>query len=504
MARLHELERWLLVFDNAKEPGDLDGWLPGGTGHVLITSRISRWSDVAVPVEVGVLDRDESVAVLRSRLPTLADGDADRIADAVGDLALAVAQAAGYMADAGMPAREYIELLGVRTAEMMRAARPATYPRSLAAVTQLSLVRLRAEEPAAAEVVVLCAFLAPEPVQAGWFARAAAALPAPLARKAAEPVAWRQVLAVTGRSGLARIGNDEMQMHRLTQAIIRGQLSPRQAASARSRAGQMLVTSHPDIGERHVQVPGTWLEWAHLLPHLLALDPARSESSQLRELACDAAWYLAKRGDARASHELARHLHRHWRATSGPDDPVTLTAQYVLAYALYGLGRYQEAHDLDEDTLARSRRVLGDNHIRTLNRANALAMRLDDLGNSHAALELLEDTLRRARQVLGDDHPDTIGFVNNLANHISFYGDADAARQLHEDALVRSRRVLGDDHPETIMYASNLADDLRDLGEVDAARQLYEDALARSRRVLGDDHPATLRIARRLDEADHS
>jgi tetratricopeptide (TPR) repeat protein len=492
MARLHESERWLLVFDNAENPGDLAGWLPGGTGHVLITSRTFGWADVAVPVEVGVLDRVESVAILRNRLPAVADGGADRIAEAVGDLALAVVQAAGYMSEAGMPADEYIILLETRTAEMMRAGRPATYPRSLAAVTQLALERLRAENPAAAEVAVLCSFIAPEPVPAQWLARSAAVLPAPLARKAADPVKWHQVLAATRQSGLARIENNELQMHRLTQTIIRGQLSARQAASAWSRAGDLLVTSHSHIGGRDAQVPGTWPEWARLLPHLLAVDPARSESPQLRELACHAAWYMVKRGDARAGHDLAEHLYRHWRETLGPDDPLTLDAEYVLAHALSEMGRYQEAHDLDEDVLTRRRQVLGNNHLSTLNSANAVGTRLRELGDTRAARELLGDTISRARQALGVDHPDTLGFTMNLASYMLDLGEADAARELHEDALARYRRVLGDDHPETIGCAANLAIDMRKLGEVSAARQLHEDALTRYRRVLGDDHPDTL------------
>jgi hypothetical protein len=38
LAALREDGRWLLVFDNAEHPEDVLGWLPGGGGHVLITS----------------------------------------------------------------------------------------------------------------------------------------------------------------------------------------------------------------------------------------------------------------------------------------------------------------------------------------------------------------------------------------------------------------------------------------------------------------------------------
>ena len=53
---------------------------------------------------MDVLARSESVTILSSRVRALSAADADITADAAGDLALAVAQAAGYMAETRMPA----------------------------------------------------------------------------------------------------------------------------------------------------------------------------------------------------------------------------------------------------------------------------------------------------------------------------------------------------------------------------------------------------------------
>ena len=50
-----------------------------------------------------------------------------------------------------------------------------------------------------------------------------------------------------------------------------------------------------------------------------------------------------------------------------------------LAWALRDMGRYAEARELDEDTLARRRRVLGEDHPDTLISANNLA---NDLATS--------------------------------------------------------------------------------------------------------------------------
>jgi hypothetical protein len=43
LSDLRERGRWLLVFDNANRPEGVAQWLPGGDGHVLITSRFDGW-----------------------------------------------------------------------------------------------------------------------------------------------------------------------------------------------------------------------------------------------------------------------------------------------------------------------------------------------------------------------------------------------------------------------------------------------------------------------------
>jgi NB-ARC domain len=140
---LHDRGRWLLVFDNAGQPGDVAGWLPGGTGHVLITSRTPAWQEVAVPVDVTVLSRPESVALLRGWVPALTTAEGGLIAAAVGDLPLALAQSAGFIAETGMPAAECLTLLNERTPEVLALGRPPSYPQSLAAVTEFAYDRPR-------------------------------------------------------------------------------------------------------------------------------------------------------------------------------------------------------------------------------------------------------------------------------------------------------------------------------------------------------------------------
>jgi Tetratricopeptide repeat len=491
LAELHRRDRWLLVFDNAEDPEDLTDWLPGGSGHVVITSRARRWEEIAVPIQVDVLARSESVAILRERVTAMSEADADRLAQALGDLPLAVAQAAGYMIDTSMPAREYISLLEARAAEILDHGRPSSYPNSLAAVTLLAVDQLCEADPAASDLARVCAFLAPEPIPVKWVTRAAAALPSSLAGKAADPVAWRQVLARVSRHALVRIDDHGLQMHRLTAAIIGHSLTPAERAATRAAAEQLLVTAAPAITDG----PVTWPAWSAILPHLIHLDPTTSGNGDLRKLACDATLVLYLRGDYNAGKDLARRLHQTWSGTLGDDHRDTLYAANNLARYLFGLADYESARQLDHDTFTRRRRVLGEDHANTLMSASNLARDLQTLGDYQRARTILEENLTRRRQIFGEDHPDTLHSASRLAVTLHDLGDYPGARALQEDTLTRSRRVLGEDDPDTLRSAGDLAVTLQSLGDHEDARALHEDTLTRRRRVLGEDHPYTLRSA---------
>jgi hypothetical protein len=104
--------RWLLVFDDVENPDELMASLPAtDTGHVIITARgdYDRAGD-----GVGAFSRAESVALLRQRSPSLAEEDADRIAEVLADMPLAVEQAAIYLVESGLSGEEYLTALTER------------------------------------------------------------------------------------------------------------------------------------------------------------------------------------------------------------------------------------------------------------------------------------------------------------------------------------------------------------------------------------------------------
>ena len=99
LGELRERGRWLLVVDNAENPADITGWLPGGGGHVLICATTANVPGPRSPRRSRWMcwQGTNRWRCCRTGLWGLGVADADRLAEQLGDLPLAVAQAAGFM-----------------------------------------------------------------------------------------------------------------------------------------------------------------------------------------------------------------------------------------------------------------------------------------------------------------------------------------------------------------------------------------------------------------------
>jgi TIR domain len=163
LAELRGRDRWLLVFDNAEGPQDVAGFRPDGPGHVLITSRSPGWGALGGRLEVDVLARAETIALLRARIPALDAELADKLAAELGDLPLAAAQAAGYLEQTALPPADYLRRFRTRRAGLLARGEVLGYSGRIDTTWALSLERLRDQDLAAVQLLELAAFLAPNP-----------------------------------------------------------------------------------------------------------------------------------------------------------------------------------------------------------------------------------------------------------------------------------------------------------------------------------------------------
>jgi hypothetical protein len=99
--------RWLLIFDGANDPEEVRKLIPPERQNVMITSRNYEWSATDKRIELDVFERNESIEFLLQRRRGLSDAEAHRLADALGDLPLALEHAM----ESSFPITEYLNRL---------------------------------------------------------------------------------------------------------------------------------------------------------------------------------------------------------------------------------------------------------------------------------------------------------------------------------------------------------------------------------------------------------
>jgi hypothetical protein len=489
--------RWLLVYDNAGDPDELAPLIaaPDLAGHVLITSRDARWDRHAATVEVDVLQRAESVALLRRRAPHISPSDAGRLAETLGDLPLAMEQAAAWQAETGTTVEEYLRLFDRARSRLAAEDLPDNYPLAHAVTWGLAFERLRAEAPAAGRLLELCAFFGAEPISLRLLATGRyAELPSPLDETLSDRDLLDRAVRDIDRYALAAFDgvHETIQVHRLVQAVLHARLSETEQAAIRRHVHLVLAAANPKT------TPGdetAFPQRAEIAPHVVPSGIIDGEGGSVRQVSLDQVRYLYVLGDYEGSRRLGEMVLQRWRAKHGPDNEQTLIVGNYLANALRGLGDIPGAARLNSDILERMRRALGDDHPQTLVTASSVGGDLRLHGEFTKARLLDEDTLRRMRRVLGNNEARTLRCANNLGVDRRLLGDFAGALALDREIHSRYRRLLGDGHRDTIKAITQIARDLHGLGEYRPAAELHEESLGPYRALLGHDHTFVLEAA---------
>ena len=535
----------LVVFDNVERVEDLLGVVPCGVGlRVVATTRSGRgWRAQGWErVDVGVFPRAESIAYLLDAVGSRDVEAADAVAGRLGDLPLAVAQAAATASDEGWTLRRYLERLEKYSSEQVIRPVPGdsytddvSWALLLAVDSALGRIEGGLRGVARCQVGAL-AVLAESGVPTRWIdpraednkaaegagadernedTGAGGAGEDADAREAAAEKAHLALTALLNASVVQQSADGGVTMlHRLQGQVLRENWNQGEWAGAFDAAADLLDRVNVDSLRR---------------------EDADGRRREARDL-IDQLWAVAAQGYSRPLFECERvvadlpHVLFHARDLGLPNEALalrgavgvveevlgddhsgTLASRHGLAGVYWAAGRLGEAIPLYEQVLADQVQVLGADHPDTLASRNNLAGAYYSAGRLGEAIPLFEEVLADRTRVLGADHPDTLTSQNNLAYAYQAVGRLGEAIPLFEEVLADRTRVLGADHPDTLASRNNLAGAYESAGRLGEAIPLYQEVLADSARVLGDDHPQTLasrnnlayayRAAGRLGEA---
>jgi len=484
---------WLLIFDNAQGLTDVLKFLPqASTGQVIVTSRNQNWQGMsALPVET--MERDESVNFLLTRTK-LADHQAARsLAEALGDLPLALEQAGAYIEVTTCSIAEYLTLFHKYAQELMKRGPGGDYQETVATTWIISFEQVKKTSPAAEDLLSLCAFLAPDeiPLQVLISSKGSQHLPGALAKAIENPIAFNDVVASLRRYSLVKVREDRLlSVHRLVQAVGRARLTEEDmkgwAQIAVLLLSEAFLFDSDDLR--------TWPACSTLLPHALAA----TEHARALQVAYEAAGRLltalgkysvgrAEFAEVKASFEHALEIDER---IHGSGDPTIAKDATNLGFLLKNQGDdLSGARAYFERALQINRKVYGANSPEAAMSLNNLGIILKDLGRLKQARKAFEQALGINEKKYGPEHPEVAVNLNNLGFLLKDQGDMSGAQIYFERALKINEAAAGADLRVVATNLNNLGIILKDQGDTEGAEAYFKRALAISEEYYGQNHP---------------
>ena len=469
----------LFVFDNMENLDDLRDLSPEGDGvrALITTTRHLDWDSLGwLPMTVGVFDREQSITLLCERTDDTHRDAANRIADALGDLPVAVAQAAATAKSGRYSLSNYLERLSNHPLESsISRLEGDDYPDAVGIALFMTyeqvLEEIRTTHPQQEKIAIslldTLSLLAASGVPTHWFLELND-----------DSDAARDTLSYLKKSSILQDSTDGSKtiIHRL-----QGQVYRETYLSTQEKFSEALTHTTTILNKVEVESLDNFEEQRQEVQDLV--EQIRSVTSQdysyplFSDLTFVSAIAMTLRhADGLGMSQLALTLAEPVTLTAdtlGPDHPHTLELHDNLAFAYHNAGRLDEAIPLFEQTLDARIRIRGPHHPDTLTTRDNLACAYWHTGRLDEAIPLFEQTLTDHSRTLGPNHPDTLTTQAKLAIAYRTVGRLDEAITLFEQTLKDFENLLGPDNPLTQALHNNLASAYRAAGRDEEAEALF-------------------------------
>ena len=506
----------MIVFDNVEDINHLAGLIPRGGGLRVIATTTNKvgWEDQGWnSIKVGVFDRNTSI----NYLLTVTNSDdreaADALAERLGDLPLAIAQAAATARNKDLSLARYLKRLeSHRKEHVIRPVPGGDYTDDVATALRMAVedtvnsMKNGTKEMARRQLGAL-ALLAESGVPTRWLdptKEQSGDQQNEGAEHSTDEEAHDALTELINRSIVQQTADDGTMtmLHRLQAQVLRESWTETESVQAAQAAAALLGRVNISAIPRN-DTKSRRRETLDLIEQLRAITTQDYSGSLFA--------FIQVRIRLNEAFRHAHDLGFPFEALTlnkavdiigellGPDHRDSFTSRNNLAGAYRAAGRLTEAITLYEQVLPDSIRVLGKDHPNTLNSRNNLAGAYRAAGRLTEAITLYEQVLPDIIRVLGEDHPNTLNSRNNLAYAYQGEGRLTEAITLYEQVLPDSIRVLGEDHPNTLNSRNNLACAYAAAGRITEAITQFEQVLTDCTRVLDEDYPLTKTVHKNLE-----
>lgn len=494
---------WLLILDNADDVTVVQNMeLPERAGHLLLTTRAQALGSLAQRLDIETMGMAESTLFLLRRSKLLAPdtsldqaseeqlASAETIAIEMDFLPLALDQAGAYIEEVGCSLASYLELYRAHRADLLRRRGRVVsdHPEPVATTWSLNFRQVEQASPAAADLLRLCAFLAPDAIPEELFREGSAFLPAALQQASIDELALNDAIEELRIFSLVQRNPDSklLRVHRLMQAVLKDAMEDGAQRLWAERVVRVVNATFP----RDPKEAATWSRCLRYLEQAQASEMLVRQHQLVLPEAADlldrTGLYLFARGlytPVESLYQLALQIRSQYLELQ------QASSLYNLGFFYRTQGKYAEAEPLYQQALRIREQQLGPAHPEVADVLNGLAILYYYQGKHTEVEPLYQRALRIREQQWGPTHPEVAQVLNNLAMLYKEQGKYTEAEALYQRALAIREHQWGPEHPEVAHTLIGLAMLYKEQGKYAEAEALYQRALHMCERLLGSEHP---------------
>jgi tetratricopeptide (TPR) repeat protein len=432
---------WLLIFDNADDITLIRDYLPQtGNGNILLTTRADAVGALATSVEVVTMGFIEGIQLLLRRAQRFEHASdeevnqAGNIVVALDHFPLAIDQAGAYIEETRCSVTEYLTLYQEHRKTLLarRGTLATDYPYSVATTWELSLKQLQQTNPAAIELLQICAFLDPDGISDELIQKSAVYWPPLLQQAALDRFTLFQVVEELLKFSLVKRKeslSSSFTVHRLVQAVQRDHMEPqvqRTYAESIVRAVNQAFPSDPDKYGFEFIITNYLSQVQACYTLIEQFSFSFSEAAELLSRMVDYATKLdgvfkgTKHLNGGVSYSFLESLYRAIlrirEEQLGPEHLDVASVLHDLANFYSQQGNYAEAESLYRHALRIREEQLGSEHLDVASTLHGLANTYCEQGHYQQAERLFLRVLRVQEEQLGPEHLDVAYTLNDLAN----------------------------------------------------------------------------------------
>ena len=496
-------DRWLLILDNVDDLALLRDFLPNGSaGHVLLTTRTWDMKGLARRIVVEPLKQDLGASLLLHRSGLLeVDAEleqattrdratAKEITQELGGLPLALDQAGAYIEATHGSLQEYLALYRRYRATLLkkRASLVPDHPESVATTWSLSFERIKQHNPAALDVLHVCAFLQPDAIPEEILLEGAQHLGPQIQTLVADPSAYNEAIkellsySLIQRNPVAQA----LSIHRLVQAVLQDMMDESTARLWAEQTVEAVETVLSKLNHRMLSRYERYL--SQVQSCVLLINQFHLTSQAAARLLHGTGMYLAEQARHTEAEPLYQQALQIWEQALGPEHTKVASSLDGLANLYFDQGKYTEAEPLYQRALKIWEQALSPGNAAMSIPMSNLMILYRKQGKYDQAELLCQRMLSIRKQMWGSAHPRVAYSLISLADLYVRMGKYTQAEPLCQQALQIWEQTLSPEHPEIAYSLSNLASLYYEQGKHPEAEALYQQVLAIWEKQAGHDH----------------